>query len=415
MSYNIDDNEMIMSLREWRSAVRTPTTFRVGNSTLRIQTKFVSMVAVIGLLILCFFFIYGTPYRYKSSYHNMDDNDVPYHKRLKEPPVQNITPSTSRGTYNSTYPLTPPVTTKVGIKYRIGIVSDMDHSSKSKTEDFTWISYLLRGYVVWNPVSNSVNVFWDDTKPVILKSSLGESGRGMELSEMIVFNGKLYAVDDRTGMLFEIDNNGVIPWVVLQDGNGRVAKGFKCEWAAVKQQKLYVGGLGKEWTNHEGDTLNLHPLWVKTITATGEVNHLNWHDNYLSLRSAIGIEFPGYMSHEAGVWSDVHNRWFFLPRRCSKERYNPDLDEKRSCNVLLTADEDFNNIKVTYVGEITPTHGFSSFRFVPGTSDRIIVALKSVEDAGLTATYIMAFDITGKIILEETKVADFKYEGLEFI
>nr|CAD7398548.1 unnamed protein product [Timema cristinae] len=293
MSYNIDDNEMIMSLREWRSAVRTPTTFRVGNSTLRIQTKFVSMVAVIGLLILCFLFIYGTPYRYKSSYHNIDDNDVPYHKRLKEPPVQNITPSTSRGTYNSTYPLTPPVTTKVGIKYRIGIVSDMDHSSKSKTEDFTWISYLLRGYVVWNPVSNSVNVFWDDTKPVVLKSSLGESGRGMELSEMIVFNGKLYAADDRTGMLFEIDNNAVIPWVVLQDGNGRVAKGFKSEWAAVKQQTLYVGGLGKEWTNHEGDTLNLHPLWVKTITATGEVNHLNWHDNYLSLRSAIGIVSPG--------------------------------------------------------------------------------------------------------------------------
>ena len=53
-------------------------------------------------------------------------------------------------------------------------------------------------------------------------------GRGMELSELIVFNGKLYAVDDRTGIIFEIDlqNNIAIPWVVLMDGNGKVSKGI---------------------------------------------------------------------------------------------------------------------------------------------------------------------------------------------
>lgn len=67
-----------------------------------------------------------------------------------------------------------------------------------------------------------------------------------------------------------------------------------------------------------------------------------------------------------------------------------------------------------YIGDVIPTHGYSSFKFVPGTNDQIIVALKSEEDRGVTATYIISFDINGSIILPETKVADLKYEGIEF-
>lgn len=72
-------------------------------------------------------------------------------------------------------------------------------------------------------------------------------------------------------------------------------------------------------------------------------------------------------------------------------------------------------LKVTYIGEIIPTHGFSSLKFLPGTDDTVIIALKSEEDKGRSATYITAFHIDGKILFPETKVADLKYEGLEFI
>lgn len=41
-------------------------------------------------------------------------------------------------------------------------------------------------------------VEWDKDHGV-LESHLAEKGRGMELSDLIVFNGKLYSVDDRTG------------------------------------------------------------------------------------------------------------------------------------------------------------------------------------------------------------------------
>lgn len=75
----------------------------------------------------------------------------------------------------------------------------------------------------------------------------------------------------------------------------------------------------------------------------------------------------------------------------------------------------FELSQVTYIGEVVPTHGYSSFKFLPGSRDRIIVALKSEEDKGKTATYITAFTITGSILVPETKIADIKYEGLEFL
>ena len=47
----------------------------------------------------------------------------------------------------------------------------------------------------------------------------------MELSELVVFNGHLYSVDDRTGVVYRIEGNQAVPWVILPDGDGSVAKG----------------------------------------------------------------------------------------------------------------------------------------------------------------------------------------------
>lgn len=52
----------------------------------------------------------------------------------------------------------------------------------------------------------------------------------MELSELMVFNGKLYSCDDRTGIVYELTNlDGdevvPVPWVILADGNGTISKG----------------------------------------------------------------------------------------------------------------------------------------------------------------------------------------------
>ncbi|XP_017280939.1 soluble calcium-activated nucleotidase 1 isoform X2 [Kryptolebias marmoratus] len=315
--------------------------------------------------------------------------------------------------YNDTYPLSPPERTPQGTRYRIGVIADLDTNSQS-SKKLTWFSYMRKGYLLVSQSGDKVAVEWDADK-VVLESHLSEKGRGMELSELVVFNGKLYSVDDRTGVVYHIDGDKAVPWVILPDGDGSVAKGFKAEWLAVRDEHLYIGGLGKEWTTTEGEFVNNNPEWVKVVGFRGDVQHENWVPKYTSLKLAAGIEPPGYLIHESAAWSDNLQRWFFLPRRASKERYEETADERRGTNLVLSCSPDFSDIKVSRVGTHNPTHGFSSFKFVPNTDDQIILALKSEEDAGKIATYITAFTLDGRILLPESKIGDVKYEGLEFI
>ncbi|XP_051529319.1 soluble calcium-activated nucleotidase 1-like isoform X2 [Myxocyprinus asiaticus] len=320
---------------------------------------------------------------------------------------------TVRSRYNDTYPLTPPEHTADGIRYRIGVIADLDMDSRSK-KDNMWFSYLKRGHLLVSESGDSVSVEWDpDT--VILESHLSEKGRGMELSELEAFNGHLYSVDDRTGVVYRIEGNRAVPWVILPDGDGSVSKGFKAEWMAVKDERLYVGGLGKEWTTITGEFVNNNPEWVKVVGFHGDVEHENWVPHYNALKTAAGIKPPGYLIHESGVWSERLQRWFFLPRRASSERYDETADERRGTNLVLSCSSDFSQISVSRVGPLKPTLGFSSFKFIPDTDDQIILALKSEEDAGRIATYVTAFTLDGRILLPDTKIGDVKYEGLEFI
>lgn len=124
---------------------------------------------------------------------------------------------------------------------------------------------------------------------------------------------------------------------------------------------------------------------------------------------------PGYMIHESGVWSEYHKRWFFLPRRASTEKYDETADEHRATNLILKCDASFQKIEITKVGEVNPIRGFSSLKFIPDTKDNLIIALKTEEDRGNIATYYSVFTVDGKIIVPDTKFADIKYEGIEFI
>lgn len=69
--------------------------------------------------------------------------------------------------------------------------------------------------------------------------------------------------------------------------------GFKAEWLAVKDEHLFVGGLGKEWTTTTGEFVNNNPEWVKVVDYKGGVEHENWVPYYNALRRAAGIKPPG--------------------------------------------------------------------------------------------------------------------------
>lgn len=296
-----------MYMRDWRSALRTPT-YRIGNRTVRFNYHFALLVFCAVVLILLFLY---------ASQGSRSSSDG-YWLRSRHAQLQKSI------VYNATYPLTPPLSVKGGaIIYRIAMIADLDTSSKFVKSDgsTTWRSYLKKGYLTYTTSKNEIQISWDDGAPITLESAFALKGRGMELSELVTFNGRLLSFDDRTGLIYTINNDKAIPWVILLDGDGHNTKGFKAEWATVKEHILYVGSMGKEWTTSMGGYENNNPMYVKAITPTGEVHSIDWTTNYKQLRlKSQEISWPGYMIHESGVWSDIHKRWYFLPRRCSKER-----------------------------------------------------------------------------------------------
>ena len=93
----------------------------------------------------------------------------------------------------------------------------------------------------------------------------------MELSDLTYFGQDLFAFDDRTGVgmcynlkslasfltwysnpVFKVKGSDLLPYRILLDGDGEITKGMKVEWATVKDDLLYVGSTGKEWTTPEG-------------------------------------------------------------------------------------------------------------------------------------------------------------------
>lgn len=105
-----------------------------------------------------------------------------------------------------------------------------------------------------------------------------------------------------------------------------------------------------------------------------------------------------------------------MPRKASSKAYNEIEDEKKGTNLMLTADDNFENLNLITVGNTNPLLGFSSFKFIPNLDDELIVAIKSKEYQNEISTYILVFDVNGNIHLPETLVDNqIKFEGIEFI
>lgn len=394
-STNNPDVRLNLTVQDWMQAIRKPPPYRVG-STVTLNANMIRLgiaMAIIFLILFIILPVYSTDSCGTSKYSEVFR-------------------------YNNTYPLTKVVTLEDGsLRFRIAVVTDLDTESKTLNQDHTWYSFYRKGHLTWNPLKSNVQIEWD-RETHQLKSNVAAKGRSMELSELVVFNGKLYTVDDRTGIVYQIvDDNQVIPWAILSNGDGKQVKGFKSEWATVKDQRLYIGGLGKEWTKKNGEFVNTYPQWIKSIGPEGDVKHIDWVKNYNKLREVSGFESPGYMIHESACWSDIHKKWVFLPRRASREVYDEILDENRGTNLIFLSDENFRNIHYQRIGPVTPSRGFSSFKFIPGTNDRIIIALKSEEqNEKPIASYVTVFTITGDILLPETPLEGaYKFEGIEFV
>ena len=240
-----------MYIRDWRKALRSPPTYRIGNTTFRFHFHFAFILCCLCTIMLVFFYVQPDSRSTYSDQSYVSSKNVPY---------------------NYTYPFSAPIISNGMITYRIGIIADLDQSSYKSESKNTWRSYYKKGYLSYNEKKNSIAISFDEGQPMELVNHYALNGRGMELSELVTFNGKLLTFDDRTGFVLELINGKVIPWLLLMDGDGNSVKGFKSEWATVKDEVLYVGSMGKEWTTSTGEFQNFDPMYVKAITTSGNVS-----------------------------------------------------------------------------------------------------------------------------------------------
>jgi len=330
-------------------------------------------------------------------------------------------------------------------RYTLLLVSDMDELTQHPNG--TWRSSLRRGSLCWRgpdaPRAAAFSVSWVDEVP--LTSALNAGGRGMELSELVWFGGRLLTCDDRTGVVYEVSGGRTRPAYILADGDGHADHGFKCEWATVRHGLLHVGGLGRAWTDDSGRAHEHISMWTKLIEPGGTVRHLNWSAPFSAMRSAAGCGGAGYLSHEAALWDDATDRWLFLPRRASPEAWGRDADEERGANLMLWSEGSWAEwerphassaaaggsggssssshsqhraahaprVSVGRVeGPLVPRRGFSSAKLLPGGGG-MLVALRTEEYRGKMATYLTVLSTNGSVLMEDTHIADVKYEGLE--
>jgi soluble calcium-activated nucleotidase 1 len=260
-----------------------------------------------------------------------------------------------------------------------------------------------------------------------------EAGRGGEFSELQIYNNRLLTFDDRTGDVFEILNKPsgkesfVVPRFVITEGDGDTDKGMKWEWATVKNGELYMGSMGKEYTNPDGSVANSNNLWVSVLNSHGEIRRLDWTQKYNFVREQLGATSPGYIINEAVNWSPLLKKWIFAPRRVSSVAYQDVLDEKRGSNKVVLVNEAFTQAQVVEVKMASKDglHGFSSFAFIPNSNDRHVMALRSVEedcagddlDVCKQRSYIVIFDVTtGEVLMDEVMIDEpMKFEGVEFV
>lgn len=302
------------------------------------------------------------------------------------------------------------------VDYTLAIITDEDKAARVELEDgqVGWQSTVrydrLRRRV--DPATGRATYDVEQLPPDAggvnrLLSLVAEGGRGAEFSELAQFGDRLIALDDRTGLLCEIrDGHKLIPRQILMTGSGdEKFKGFKSEWATLKDDCLVVGSHGKKPAEQ----------WIKIIDRGYGVQSRDWSGPYQRMRDALGVPAQGYVTHEAAEWHAQNRRWYFFPRKISHEPFDEPVDEReRGGNTLIVADEDFNDIQTISVGQRNPMRGVSSFKTIPGRPDEC-VGLKSVECGDTTETYLFCFDLSGNVLTEDTYLGPYKCEGVEIL
>lgn len=300
-------------------------------------------------------------------------------------------------------------------EYVLAIITDEDRASEVRLENgqVAWSSTIRRDRLYRYVDSSGRTRFRLEEVPAELGGELrlisliAEGGRGAEFSELAMYGKRLITFDDRTGLVCEIrKQNHLVPRHILQTGCGdEEFKGFKSEWATLRDDFLVVGSHGKKRKEE----------WIKILDRDYGIQSVDWHGNYSRLREAVGVADQGYITHEAVEWHPYRREWLFFPRKISARPFNKAFDEREAgANTLIAASEDFTDVRLSLVGKRTPERGMSSFKILPGHPEEC-VGLKSVEVEGKTESYLFCFNLDGEVLQDDILIGQYKCEGLEIL
>ncbi|EYC15010.1 hypothetical protein Y032_0038g3577 [Ancylostoma ceylanicum] len=153
--------------------------------------------------------------------------------------------------------------------YQLLAITDMDKSAKAGDK---WRAVARPGELTIFPDGKRVEIKWEKYLDTNITSGFNYKGRGMELSDISEYDGRLLSPDDKTGMLYELRGEEAVPWIFLNSGPGNSTSGMKVEWLTIKDGFLYAGGHGCEYRNDKGDVVTEDPMWVKKISRKGVIN-----------------------------------------------------------------------------------------------------------------------------------------------
>jgi soluble calcium-activated nucleotidase 1 len=310
--------------------------------------------------------------------------------------------------------------------FKVGFIADQDQDSKNADGSFG--SAIARGTLTCSDGRYALVL---DGEDLVTTMEGDSSDRGAEYSVLENFSGKLVTACDRTGHLDELvphpdaKQEGMIlkpvidadgKRVILLRGDGKKNKPLKCEWSTQIGGKLLIGSTGKERTDDDGNVVHQGEMWVKVLDENWNVTNIDWVDNYNVLRKAAKCEpGTGYAIHESARWSEIHKKWFFLPRKLSREPYDEVKDEKKCCNLMLAVDPSFavETVIAQPVLSFLPLRGCSDFFFLPGTNDTHLFITRTEETIeGSVSTYASVIDLAGNVLMEEIQFAKGrKFEG----
>lgn len=332
-----------------------------------------------------------------------------------------------RKPYDARYPLSPFIDNPTETIFNFASVADLDAaSSSSRNGTQEWVTYVLKGKLKYNKLEKIYSIERNKDHE-IAHGSFAFDDRGMELSELITYDNRILAVDDKSGILYEQTGEIFTPRLLLPNGDGtpvHTGRGFKGEWMAVKDEILYVGSVGKPHIKN-GQVVHTGNMWVKAIDCNGVITHHDWTKNYQNILNTLGYG-NGYIVHEAVVWSPTLAKWLLMPRLVSELPYDQNTEHLMGKNLLIFADETFTNIHFTEVGDVDPLLGCSTIKLIPNTGDRHILMVKTKEfechrdgvDTRATCqteSHVSVVDIDGHVLMPQEPLANYKIEGIEFV